>query len=534
MRSRDRPLLSVIVPLHDTAEYVEECIDSLVAQEVDDLEVVLVDDASTDDSLEVAVRAARDRLRGAAFRTHHRGVGGARNAGVRVATGTYLAFLDSDDVALPSGYAELVAALEESGSSFGTATTLRGPTLAEAEVPHWIAAVHRHRRLGVQPRSYPEITRDILTANKVYRRSFWESSRAMFPERLRYEDQVAITKAYLDAATVDVLPHPVYFWREREDGSSITQSRAQLDNLQDRVVTKILASRTIETSASDRIVQVWRRYGLLGDLPEYLRQLPECDDTFWNLLRNWLRELTDDDVIARSNLHVAQRMTASLVLAGDREAATALLTRIRSGELELPLELDGGDVLARVPDGVAAREQPPRRVRRLQQRDVGWRFEVECLDVVDGTVTVAGTPSVGGFGTVPPLTPTCVLVGATAGREVDLPVRSLGGQRVAIDLDPAALPEGETSWRLRFGARLGHLALQRVPGAWQRVAGSVACLEVGGATIEVDAEGRRGLFLDLGPELATTPATNAEKPSTPRPHRARGGAQTRGFGLRRR
>jgi glycosyltransferase involved in cell wall biosynthesis len=530
MRSRGRPLLSVIVPLHDTAAYVEECIDSLVAQEVDDLEVVLVDDASTDDSLEVAVRAARGRLRGTAFRSYHRGVGGARNAGVRLATGTYLAFLDSDDVALPSGYAKLVAALDESGSSFGTATTLRGPTLAEAEVPRWIAAVHRQRRIAVEPRSYPEITRDILTANKVYRRSFWESSRAMFPERLRYEDQVAISKAYLDAGTVDVLPHPVYFWRERQDGSSITQGRGQLDSLQDRVATKILASRTIETSASDRIVEVWRRYGLLGDLPEYLRQLPQCDDTFWSLLRNWLRLLTDDDVIAGSNLHVMQRMTASLVRAGEREAATALVTRIQDKELELPLELDRGDVLAVLPDGVPAREVPPRRVRRLQQRDVGWRFEVECLDVADGTLSVAGTATVGGFTSVPPLTLTCVLVGCSGGREVDLPVRPLGGQRIAVDIDPALLPEGEQSWRLRFGARLGHLTLQRVPGAWQRVAGSVEGVRVGGAQVEVDA-GRRGLVLDLGGRES---ATSAATPSTPRRRPARGGEQPRGFALRRR
>jgi hypothetical protein len=428
-----------------------------------------------------------------------------------VATGTYLAFLDSDDVALPSGYADLVAALEESGSSFGTATVLRGPTLAEAEVPRWIAAVHGQRRLAVEPSSFPEITRDILTANKVYRRSFWESSRAMFPERLRYEDQVAITKAYLEAGTVDVLPHPVYFWREREDGSSITQGRAQLDNLQDRVVTKILASRTIETSAGDGIAQVWRRYGLLGDLPEYLRQLPQCDDTFWNLLRNWLRLLADDDVIAGSNLHVTQRMTASLVLAGEREAATALAGRIRDGNLELSLELDGGDVLARQPDGLGAREVPPRRVRRLQQRDVGWRFEVECLDVADERLTVSGSANVGGFGSVPPLTLDCVLVGASGGREVDVPVRSLGERRVAVDIDPAVLPEGERSWRLRFGARLGHLTLHRVPGAWQRVARSVGVVRTEGVRVEV---GSRGSAADRfrAPSAVTTMSSSMRIP----------------------
>jgi hypothetical protein len=169
-------------------------------------------------------------------------------------------------------------------------------------------------------------------------------------------------------------------------------------------------------------------------------------------------------------------------------------------------------------------------VRRLQHRDVGWRFEVECLDVADGTLSVAGAASVGGFTSVPPLTLTCVLVGTPGSREVDLPVRPLGGQRVAVDIDPAVLPESEQSWRLRFGARLGHLTLQRVPGAWQRVAGSVGGVRVGGAQVEVDA-GRRGLVLDCSDRESATSATT---PSTPRRRPARGGEQRRGFALRRR
>ncbi|WP_162529861.1 glycosyltransferase family 2 protein [Nocardioides caldifontis] len=480
------PSLSVVVPLHDTAAYVEECLDSLVDQGVDDLELVLVDDASTDDTLEVALRAARGRFGGVALRCDHRGPGGARNLGAAHATGTYLTFLDSDDAMLPGAYGELVATLEESGSDLATGAAVRGMRLADAAVPAWIAAVHRERRTRVRLEEFPEVTRDILTPSKVFRRSFWERAGLRFPERLRYEDQVGMTAAYLRAATIDVLERPAYFWRVRPDGTSITQGRWRLDDLQDRVATKVLTSREVEESGNAEVARVWRTHGLLGDLPAYLEQLPTCDDTYWALLRNGLRAVADHDVVAGCHLLAAHRLTASLVLDGDRDAATALVTHLREHPGGLDAEVVDGEVRAVVPSVVGPHAQPPTDVRRLRARDLGWGVDVVGVDVLDGMVRVAGRPRSGRFARLPDMALGCVLVD-DAGADVELPVQA-GGALHTVTLDPASLPT-DGPWLLRFSARLGHLVLPQVPGAWQQV----AALPEAPVALEVDAPGRRGL-----------------------------------------
>ena len=92
------PKISVLVAVYNTAEYLPHCLDSLLNQTLKDVEVVCVDDASTDDSLDILHQyAARDtRLRVIAL-DENRGQAHARNIGLSCATGDYIGFVDSDD-----------------------------------------------------------------------------------------------------------------------------------------------------------------------------------------------------------------------------------------------------------------------------------------------------------------------------------------------------------------------------------------------------------------------------------------------------
>jgi glycosyltransferase involved in cell wall biosynthesis len=93
------PLVSIVVPLWNSARYLAETIDSVSAQEVEDIELVFVDDGSTDRSAEL-VRSMAPR---AIYRHQpHRGISAALNHGIALATGQYLTFLDADDL-LPTG-----------------------------------------------------------------------------------------------------------------------------------------------------------------------------------------------------------------------------------------------------------------------------------------------------------------------------------------------------------------------------------------------------------------------------------------------
>jgi len=94
------PLLSVVIPTWNRAQLVRDAIVSALVQREGEVEVIVVDDASTDSTAELLEREFDDRIRLLRLE-HQRGVGGARNAGARLARGDFVAFLDSDDVWLP-------------------------------------------------------------------------------------------------------------------------------------------------------------------------------------------------------------------------------------------------------------------------------------------------------------------------------------------------------------------------------------------------------------------------------------------------
>jgi glycosyltransferase involved in cell wall biosynthesis len=94
------PLLSVVIPTWNRAQLVRDAIRSALGQREGEVEVIVVDDASTDATAELLAREFEDRVRVLRLE-HRRGPGGARNAGARLARGEFVAFLDSDDVWLP-------------------------------------------------------------------------------------------------------------------------------------------------------------------------------------------------------------------------------------------------------------------------------------------------------------------------------------------------------------------------------------------------------------------------------------------------
>ncbi len=107
----DSPQVSVLIPVYNRAAYVGEAIESVLAQTFADFEVLVIDDGSTDRSREVA-RTYRDPRIRLLCHERNEGLPRTRNAGIDAARGTYAAFLDSDDIALPTRLAKQVAFLD--------------------------------------------------------------------------------------------------------------------------------------------------------------------------------------------------------------------------------------------------------------------------------------------------------------------------------------------------------------------------------------------------------------------------------------
>lgn len=131
--------ISVIVPVWNAHEYLNRCVDSILAQTYRNLEVLLVDDGSTDDSLEICRRYAESDSRVQAFHKENGGQASARNYALDRATGDFVGFVDNDDWIFPAMYQRLHGLMVEHDADVGRCGDMQGemeasPSEAEASI----------------------------------------------------------------------------------------------------------------------------------------------------------------------------------------------------------------------------------------------------------------------------------------------------------------------------------------------------------------------------------------------------------------
>ncbi|HOL65454.1 MAG TPA: glycosyltransferase [Accumulibacter sp.] len=210
------PQLSVVVPVYNVAPYLPACLDSLAAHVPPIDELIVVDDGSTDDCPAI-LAAYRDKLPNMRIiRQENGGLSAARNSGLRAASGTWLAFVDSDDFIAPDTYARMLA--------LGQANDL--------EVVLCNAMYHFEGREPDRP-IYPELPQStaIVTGQEwlqtrlthdrflhmvwmhLYRRDFLEKNHFSFVPRLIHEDVIWTTQVLLAAQRLAYLADPLYYYR---------------------------------------------------------------------------------------------------------------------------------------------------------------------------------------------------------------------------------------------------------------------------------------------------------------------------------
>lgn len=179
----ETPLISVIVPIYNVAPYLRKCLDSLKGQTLKKIEVICIDDGSTDESGEIAEEYSTDpRFR--VIHTENRGLSAARNRGIDEARADWIMFVDSDDWVEP-GFCEIpYKAAVENGADlviFGLKIVEKGhirddlkPVLLDGEINEFLA--HEHG--------------ETVAWNKLYKAQLFEDIR--YPENRVYED-IAIT-----------------------------------------------------------------------------------------------------------------------------------------------------------------------------------------------------------------------------------------------------------------------------------------------------------------------------------------------------
>ena len=112
-KTPDSCILTVIMPVYQCVDYLEEALDSLLDQNIADFELICIDDGSTDGSTEVLLDYAEKDERLSVYQQPHHGVGDARNVGIKMAVGKYLYFIDSDDILMPFALEKMITTAEK-------------------------------------------------------------------------------------------------------------------------------------------------------------------------------------------------------------------------------------------------------------------------------------------------------------------------------------------------------------------------------------------------------------------------------------
>lgn len=286
------PTVSVILPVYNVENYLEECLDSIVGQQFSDFEVVVVDDGSPDRSATIAARYAERDERIRLVARPNGGLGAARNTGVRHAAGRYLTFVDSDD-AIPRGaLRRLVESAEESGAEIVVGALRRFNSL-ERWKPAWVDEVHSVARSAVTLDAMPGLVRNNHAVAKLYRADFWNAGDYRFREGVAYEDQPLVAELYADAGAIDVLPDSVYRYRCRDDRTALSQQTASMRDLRDRVESWMLSHRELGDRQPSEVHETWLRSLFEDHFHRYLRSPAVTDDRYWQVLQRAVATLSD-------------------------------------------------------------------------------------------------------------------------------------------------------------------------------------------------------------------------------------------------
>lgn len=228
--------ISVIIPIYNREKYLSKCIDSVLKQADVETEIILVDDGSTDDSPQIIDDYANRNSNIRAVHTANGGVSHARNTALDIATGKYIAFLDSDDFLEVNALRDMKKALDNSGADYciGRISFYTD----SGEFDHTMTfPQHYHNKLLDKSTVWQTIL-DVdfpifdCTISKLFRRELWDNLR--FVEGKTSEDTIALTEIqkrcdkvfFLDQVVYNITLSPVSLVRTASGKRLINEAEA--------------------------------------------------------------------------------------------------------------------------------------------------------------------------------------------------------------------------------------------------------------------------------------------------------------------
>ncbi|MFD3446631.1 glycosyltransferase family 2 protein [Microbacteriaceae bacterium 4G12] len=231
--------LSVVVLVYNTEQYLRECLDSLVQQTLEGIEIILVNDSSPDNSHLIIEGYCQRYNHIKVINQENSGGAIAGNNGLKIASGEYVTVMDSDDIVPLDAYEKLYNKAKETDAEI----VIGKPNILIEGIQKEIL-YKQEREVWTQERvitnvsEFPDIFYDGFYWNKIYKRDLIFNYNCFMPPGMLYADRPMVHRAFLHAKKIAIITDIVYLWRKRGNDvaqKSITQLNGDINNFRDRM-----------------------------------------------------------------------------------------------------------------------------------------------------------------------------------------------------------------------------------------------------------------------------------------------------------
>ena len=225
-------MVSVIIPVYNVLPFLKEALDSVVNQTYKDIEIIIVDDGSTDGSAAVCDEYKKDP-RIIVIHQKNQGLSIARNTGLDIAKGDYIAFLDSDDVLLPDMIQTMVEGIIKSNADIavcGYNTIYSKGNISSRKTKKGNGLTILKEEMLSREEAMKRIT-DVLRPcawNKLYKKEIWDCLR--FPANRVFEDTWVLPQMLENANRIYLIPKKLILYRKRMGGISSTINEKNIED----------------------------------------------------------------------------------------------------------------------------------------------------------------------------------------------------------------------------------------------------------------------------------------------------------------
>lgn len=235
--------ISIIVPVYNTAKYLDKCIQTLINQTLENIEIIFIDDGSEDNSVEILKNYAKKDKRIRILKQNHKRQGAARNYGLSIAQGEYIGFVDSDDWVKLDMFEKLYYQAKETDSDIVMCSMNTFEDGTNKIIVNTYNTLDIFNQKFFENTFTPQDTLNFIfnisvsPYNKIYRKSLIDKNNIKFPENIYFEDNAFFFQSWLNAKKISLLNQKLYQYR-KSTASTTKNDKNKLDIFKTLDLTK--------------------------------------------------------------------------------------------------------------------------------------------------------------------------------------------------------------------------------------------------------------------------------------------------------